>query len=164
MIFIGIGSNIPAKGFTNPMATIDAALELFADFGVNVVEISKWYKTSPVPFSNQPWFVNGVLRVETSLEPADCLLSLHRIEAIFERTRSVRNESRTLDLDLLDYDGFVTDLENRVILPHPRLNERAFVLLPLSDVCPEWISPKDGIKIKDLISKLPTSQIIKLLN
>ena len=164
MIFIGIGSNMPAKGFPNPMATIDAALELFADFGVNVVEISKWYKTSPVPFSNQPWFVNGVLRVETSLEPADCLLSLHRIEAIFERTRSVRNESRTLDLDLLDYDGFVTDLENRVILPHPRLNERAFVLLPLSDVCPEWISPKDGIKIKDLISKLPTSQIIKLLN
>jgi 2-amino-4-hydroxy-6-hydroxymethyldihydropteridine diphosphokinase len=164
MIFIGVGSNIPAKGFSSPKATIDAAVELFADFGVNVIETSKWYKTSPVPLSDQPWFVNGVLRVETTLEPVDCLLRLHRIEAIFERTRSARNESRTLDLDLLDYDGFVTDLENRLILPHPRLTERAFVLLPLSDVCPDWVSPKDGVKIKKLISKLPPNQIIKLLN
>ena len=164
MIFIGVGSNIPAKGFLSSKATIDAALELFADFGVNVIKTSKWYKTSPVPFSDQPWFVNGVLRVETSLEPADCLLSLHKIEALFERTRNVRNESRTLDLDLLDYDGVVTNLENKVVLPHPRLNERAFVLLPLSDVCPEWISPKDGVKIRKLINKLPPSQIIKPLN
>ena len=164
MIFIGIGSNIAAEGFPSPKATIDAALEVFADFGVNVIETSKWYKTSPVPISAQPWFVNGVLRVETNLEPVDCLLRLHRIEAVFERTRSVRNASRTLDLDLLDYDGLVANLQNKLILPHPRLNERAFVLWPLSDICPDWISPKNGIKINELIQKLPSNQIIKRLN
>ena len=164
MIFIGIGSNIAATGFVSPETTIRAAIDLFDGFGITLVRLSKFYLTSPVPASNQPWFVNCVAQIETFLSPFECMANLHRLECAFQRVRSVPNASRTLDLDLLDYNGLVIRNQNTLRLPHPRINERAFVLFPLSDICSNWVSPLDGSKIEDLINKLSVDDIIKPLN
>jgi 2-amino-4-hydroxy-6-hydroxymethyldihydropteridine diphosphokinase len=83
-----------------------------------------------------------VAAVSTGLDAAALLALLHRVETRFGRTRRARNEPRTLDLDLLDYDGLVRS--EAPILPHPRLAERAFVLLPLRDVAPAWRHPVSG--------------------
>ena len=164
MIFIGIGSNIAAMGFVSPEATIRAAIDQFDDFGITLVRLSKFYLTSPVPASNQPWFVNCVAQIETFLSPFECMANLHRLECAFQRVRSVPNAPRTLDLDLLDYNGLVIGNQGALRLPHPRINERAFVLFPLSDICSNWASPLDGSKIEDLINKLSFNDIIKPLN
>lgn len=164
MIFIGMGSNIAATGFVSPEATIQAAIDLFDDFGITLVRLSKFYLTSPVPASNQPWFVNCVAQIETFLSPFECMANLHRLECAFQRVRSVPNASRTLDLDLLDYNGLVIGNQSMLRLPHPRINDRAFVLFPLSDICSNWVSPLDGSKIEDLIKKLSIDDIIKPLN
>ena len=164
MIFIGIGSNIAATGFVSPETTIRAAIDLFDDFGISLVRLSKFYLTSPVPASNQPWFVNCVAQIETFLSPFECMANLHRLECAFQRVRSVPNASRTLDLDLLDYNGLVIGNQGTLRLPHPSINERAFVLFPLSDICSNWVSPLDGSKIEDLINKLSFNDIIKPLN
>ena len=164
MIFIGIGSNIAAMGFVYPEATIRAAIDLFDDFGITLVRLSRFYLTSPVPASNQPWFVNCVAQIETFLSPFECMANLHRLEYAFQRVRSVPNASRTLDLDLLDYNGLVIGNQSMLRLPHPRINERAFVLFPLSDICSNWVSPLDGSKIEDLINKLSIDDTIKPLN
>jgi 2-amino-4-hydroxy-6-hydroxymethyldihydropteridine diphosphokinase len=108
--------------------------------------------------SDQPWFVNGVIAVETFLPPADLLGLLHDVEAEFGRTRTVRNEARVLDLDLLAYDDEVSSEASVPVLPHPRLHERAFVLLPMADIAPDWRHPVTGAGIADLISALPADQ------
>jgi len=108
--------------------------------------------------SDQPWFVNGVVAVETFLPPAELLALLHDVEAEFGRTRNIRNEARILDLDLLAYDDCVMNEPDGPILPHPRLHERAFVLLPLADVDPDWRHPVTGAAIADLIAALPADQ------
>lgn len=154
MIFIGIGSNLPSPAGP-PLETAEAALEALAAAGVRVLRRSRWYESAPVPPSDQPWFVNGVVEVETGLAPAALLALLHRIEAQFGRRRTVANAARPLDLDLLAYDDRVCDDGNGIILPHPRLHERAFVLLPLSELAPDWRHPRTGRRIADLIAALP---------
>ena len=110
-----------------------------------------------MPPSDQPWFVNGVARVETALEPAALLAALHRVEAAFGRVRGVPNAARTLDLDLLAYGDRVAAPApggSGPILPHPRMTERAFVLLPLADVAPAWYHPATGRSLAELIQSL----------
>jgi 2-amino-4-hydroxy-6-hydroxymethyldihydropteridine diphosphokinase len=107
--------------------------------------------------SDQPWFINGVVRVETNLQPLELLKLLQKIELQFGRRRGVRNEARTLDLDIIDYDGRVEETSG-LVLPHPRMHERGFVLLPLAEIAPGWRHPRLGETVSALISALPTSQ------
>jgi 2-amino-4-hydroxy-6-hydroxymethyldihydropteridine diphosphokinase len=157
MIVIAIGANLPADGFATALETCRAAVDrLGREPGVAVVAISRWYESEPVPPSGQPWYVNGVVLVETTLDPAALLDRLHGIEAAFGRVRVVRNEARPLDLDLIDYDGMVRDGRGGgPVLPHPRARERAFVLLPLADVAPDWRDPVGGREVVELIAALP---------
>lgn len=154
MIFIGIGANLPSPAGP-PRATAEAALQALAAAGIAVRRRSRWYESAPVPPSDQPWYVNGVVEVETGLDPAALLAVLHRIEAAFGRTRTVANAARPLDLDLLVYDDRVLDGPDGVIVPHPRLHERAFVLLPLAELAPDWRHPRTGQAISTLIAALP---------
>ena len=153
MIFIGLGSNL-ASEMGPPAATIEGALAQFTLYGITVVERSPFYESEPVPRSDQPWFVNAVARVETALSPDDLLMRLHAIEHSFGRVRRERNEARTLDLDLLDYDG-LNRASERLILPHPRLHERAFVLKPLLDLAPSWRDPQSDRTAIELLAALP---------
>ena len=98
-----------------------------------------------MPPSAQPSFVNGVALAETMLGPAALLATLHRIERRFGRMRRRRNEPRILDLDLIDYRGQVSEgSAARPVLPHPRVMERPFVLIPLREICPFWRHPVTG--------------------
>ena len=131
MILLGLGANLPSVRFGPPRATLEAALAALEAEGVRIVRRSRWYDTAAVPAAEQPRFVNLVVAVETKLDPVALLMLLHRIEKEFGRVRGVRNEARVIDLDLLAYDEVLRPGPEPPILPHPRLSERAFVLLPL---------------------------------
>jgi len=160
VILVGIGSNLAAPRFGSPQQTARAALAQLPAIGVAVVRCSRWYLSQPVPPSDQPWYVNAVAMVETRLGPAALLGALLALEARFGRRRSVANAARTLDLDLLDYDGgrFAT---KHLLLPHPRLHERRFVLAPLAEIAPEWRHPLLAITASELLRHLPPGQPIR---
>jgi 2-amino-4-hydroxy-6-hydroxymethyldihydropteridine diphosphokinase len=159
MILIGLGGNLPSNA-GDPAATLAAALGALAAERVAVVTCSRRYRSAPVPVSDQPWYVNAVIAVETELAPRDLLALLHRIEARYGRERRQVNGARTLDLDLLAYDDRVAPGgEGEPILPHPRLHQRAFVLLPLAEIAPDWRHPTLGKSVVELIAVLPPEQI-----
>lgn len=161
-ILIGIGANLVPDGFPTPRDGCEAAITRFPEEGIEIARVSAWYETAPVPLTDQPWFVNAVIAARTSLSMHDTLQGLHRIEAEFGRVRQVRNEARVLDLDLLDFGGIRYE-DDRITLPHPRMHQRAFVLLPLQDVAPDYIHPVDGTAIGDLVAALPPDQMIRRL-
>src|SRR5258708_38304547 len=103
LILIGLGANLPSPGFGAPKATLMGALDQLEAAGVHVTARSRWYESEPVPKSDQPWFVNAVVRVETKLDPVRLLALLHRIEKDFGRVRGARNAPRFIDLDLIAY-------------------------------------------------------------
>jgi len=154
-LLVALGGNLPFRG--RPAAvTLEHALARFPNFGIRIVSRSPWYASKPVPVSDQPDFVNGVAIVETNLDPAPLLAALHEIEREFGRVRRERNAARTIDLDLLVYGDCVTGGgEGDLTLPHPRLAERAFVLLPLRDVAPDWKHPVTGETVAEMIDRLP---------
>ncbi len=159
MILIGIGSNLAAPQFGSPQETASAAVARLPAIGALVVRCSRWYLSQPVPPSDQPWYVNGVAAVETRLAPAALLAALLALEARFERRRGVPDAARTLDLDLLDYDGRQCATE-RLVLPHPRLHERRFVLAPLAEIAPDWRHPRLAMTATELLLRLPVGQAI----
>ena len=159
-IILGIGANLIPDGYETPQQGCAAAIEQLAQHDIRVLDQSRWFETAPLPISDQPWFVNAVILAETELPAAAALAALHRIEKLFGRTRNQRNEARVLDIDLLDYGGMVTDRED-LILPHPRMHERAFVLLPLRDVVPDWVHPITRSSIATLIEALPDDQMLR---
>jgi 2-amino-4-hydroxy-6-hydroxymethyldihydropteridine diphosphokinase len=159
MILIAVGANLPGPAGP-PMQNCEAALQALAKDGVRVVAHSRWYRTPPWPVSDQPWYVNAVVAVATALDPPALLALMHDIEARFGRQRMAGsvNAARPLDLDLIDYEGLIREGPPPV-LPHPRLEGRAFVLRPLSDIAPNWRHPKTGRSLKDLLAELPADAI-----
>ncbi len=125
MILIGVGSNIPGPQGATPRQNCHNALKLLEDSGVTISRRSRWYRSSPIPPSDQPWFINGVVAVEAAgLEPEPLLELLHQIELEFGRRRSQPNAPRPLDLDILDFDGRIIPPDGRYPpsspVPHPR--------------------------------------------
>ena len=155
MILIALGANLESPEFGPPPKSLEAALRLIAERGPRIVARSRWYRSAPVPPSDQPWFVNGVAAVETVLEPVALLQVLHDVEARFGRVRRERNEARVLDLDLLAYDDRVSAEGETPILPHPRLQDRAFVLRPIAEVAPYWRHPRLNRTATELLAALP---------
>ncbi len=123
---------------------------------IRVAKVSAFYSTPAWPDPSDPAFINAVAAVETNLDPQALLTALHGIEDQFGRVRSRLNGPRTLDLDLLDYEGRVSG--GWPVLPHPRLSERAFVLVPLGDVAPAWRHPVTGRQLADLLEALPDDE------
>ena len=162
MILIGIGGNLASPRYGPPLDTLVAALMALQAEGIQVITRSAWYRTEPVPRSDQPWFVNAVVSLATHLTARDLLAALQRIEKQFGRVRSERNAPRVLDLDLLDYQGQVTDTAS-LVLPHPRLHQRRFVLQPLAEIAPDWPHPLLGLTAKQLLSRLAAKQPVERL-
>lgn len=158
-VFVALGANLPSV-WGPPRATLEAALERLGGDSVRIEACSPWYETAPVPDMDQPWYVNAVIRLATSLTPAELLARMHAVEAAFGRVRKERWEARAIDLDLIDFCGKV-DGEGDPVLPHPRMHERAFVLRPLADIAPDWRHPVDGRPIGELLAALPPGQRIR---
>jgi 2-amino-4-hydroxy-6-hydroxymethyldihydropteridine diphosphokinase len=134
-----------------------SALANLPDLRVDVR--SRWFSTAPVPASQQPRYINGVVRLRGSTTPEALLAALQRIEHQAGRIRTVPNASRILDLDIIDMAGLIRTT-NDPILPHPRAHERGFVLLPLRDVAPGWIHPTLGLPIQTLIDNLAPYDVL----
>ena len=162
MIFVGIGSNLAAPGYSSPQNTAEAALAALPGIRAALCARSSWYASEPVPASDQPWFINGVVEIGTELPAPELLARLLALEARFGRKRNVRDAARTLDLDLLDYDGFRCSTPD-LVLPHPRLHERRFVLMPLQEIAPQWRHPRLGLTVAELLARLPPGQAIRRL-
>jgi len=160
MIFIAIGANLPGD-YGSPRRACAVALgRLWAD-DIALLKQSRWYETAPLPVSDQPWYVNAVIAVETTLTPSALLHRLHALETAMGRVRREINAPRVIDLDLIDYRGQVSTDWPR--LPHPRMTERAFVLVPLADIAPEWRHPVSGQSLNALLADLPKDQQIRVL-
>ena len=152
MILIALGANLPSTAGP-PAATLNDALARLADRGVKVRALSSFYESPAWPDPADPVFVNAVALVETALQPVELLALLHGIETAHGRLRSTVNAPRSLDLDLLDYDGRL--ISDGVTLPHPRLAQRAFVLVPLAEIAPAWRHPVTGQSVGELLDGLP---------
>lgn len=163
MILIGLGANLPHPVYGLPRRTCEAALSAMDSAGLRVLCRSRWYESEPVPPADQPWFVNGVAEVTTTLGPGELLERLHGIEAAFGRVRRQANEARILDLDLLAYGRLVSAPGESPVLPHPRLAERAFVVLPLAELAPDWRHPVSGLSARELAAALPSGQTARPL-
>jgi len=160
MILIALGANLPSPAGP-PAVTLKAALARLEQRGVKILSVSSFYETPAWPDPAKPVFVNAVAAVTTVLQPVELLMLLHGVETDFGRLRSAPNAPRTLDLDLLDYDGLV--MTDGVVLPHPRLAERSFVLAPLAEIAPDWRHPATGLGAGELLAVLPDRDAPKRL-
>lgn len=168
MILVAIGSNLSFAGFRTPLEVAKAGLGHLESLGISVDRRSPWYRSAAFPDPSDPPFVNGVVAVATALNPSALMRLLHAVEDHFGRVRKHRNGPRTLDLDLIAYNDYVTsslsegsdaasssdDAMQKLCLPHPRLQERAFVLRPLCDIAPDWRHPISGLSAAQLYDTL----------
>jgi 2-amino-4-hydroxy-6-hydroxymethyldihydropteridine diphosphokinase len=161
VILIGLGANLPSDAGP-PAGTLKRALGELERQGVEIRGISAFYETPAWPDPADPAFVNAVAAVRTRLQPVELLMLLHGLETALGRLRSAPNAPRTLDLDLLDYEGRVLAGPG-LTLPHPRMAERSFVLVPLRDVAPDWRHPVTGEGIEALLAALPDRDAPKRL-
>ena len=159
-IYIGLGANLIADGYRSVIDGLSGAIAQFQGAGLTPLNVAPFYESAPVPMSDQPWYVNTVIEVATDLSPAQTLSVLNHFEESFGRVRTVRNAPRVLDLDIIDFNRLIQDTD-RLTLPHPRMDGRAFVLLPLRDIAPNWVHPVSGQPISALIDALPADQHIR---
>lgn len=174
-VLVALGSNATSHA-GNPLQTIISAILKIPNRSVQLLATSRLFQTPAVPAGAGPDFVNAAILCQTTLSPHDLLQHLHRIEQDFARNRTVRWDARTLDLDLLAYgDCVVPDSKtflqwknldpaeqmriapDQLILPHPRLQDRAFVLVPLADLAPDWCHPVLGETVTDMLARLPAA-------
>lgn len=151
MILISLGANLPFRSQT-PVQTLREALATLSDNGITPLKVSHVYETQAWPNPSDPPFANAVAMVGTSRSPAALIRTLHEIESTFGRVRAHANAPRTLDLDILDYDGRIE--AGPPELPHPRIPGRGFVLVPLAEVAPDWRHPVSGKSVKNLLCEL----------
>ena len=174
---IALGASLPHAAVT-PLENLKLGLKRLEEQSIDVRKISHWYESPAFPKGAGPDYVNAVAEVETKLSAEDLLRALHSVEFQLGRTREERWGARTCDLDLLTFgDAVLPDeatylrwrdlalseqinsVPEELIVPHPRLEDRAFVLLPLRDVAPDWRHPVSGTSIDDLIDNLPSEAL-----
>lgn len=154
---IALGSNLQ-----QPATQVSRAIDLLAKTpGLTLLAASSLYATAPVGYDNQPDFINAVVRVATDIPAAQLMQLLLAIEQVFGRERPFPNAPRVLDLDMLDYDGMQLDTQ-LLKLPHPRMHERGFVILPLAEIVPDFMLPQGKTVVEwmaeykhDDVRKLP---------
>ena len=156
MIYLGIGSNLPSS-FGDRFKNINLAVSSLEEKKINLVKKSSFYETFSYPNKENPKFINIVIAVQTSLSPKDLMEVLISIEEKLERKRAKKNDPRTCDIDIIDYNGKVINfkLNNfELKIPHESMSTRNFVLYPLREICPNWIHPINKTTIDVLIKNL----------
>ena len=150
--FLSLGSNMGDR-----LEYLSKAIDKIAEIqGCNILNKSRVYETEPWGYENQEAFLNLCISIETSLSPYELLESLQTIELELDRVRKIHWGPRTIDIDILLFDDIICE-DDKLTIPHPRMRERAFVLIPLYDIEKNLII--DGIKLEDLINKIDTRGI-----
>lgn len=174
---IALGSNLAstAGGVGN---TIIVALELLDREPLEILQKSRLFSTPAFPAGSGPDFVNAAIEVQTELSPDALLTRLHAIEAEMGRTRTARWEARILDIDLISFGAVIApdtvtlerwmtlplkaqikDAPEQLVLPHPRMHERSFVLVPLMDIAPDWVHPALGLSVREMVQTLDPQDV-----
>lgn len=173
---VALGSNATSSSGL-PQITLQQAKKAISSDSVKVLAESRFFHSPAFPKGNGPDYVNAAITIETTLSAGALLTFLHSIETKFERVRDARWGTRTVDLDLLDFGGQIAPdlatvaqwidlpLEQQMIhppeqllLPHPRMQDRAFVLIPLADIAPTWVHPMSGKSVQELLLALPDAE------
>jgi 2-amino-4-hydroxy-6-hydroxymethyldihydropteridine diphosphokinase len=155
-VALALGSNLG-----DSLVILTTALDILATTeDITLKKASSWYQTVPVG-PPQPDYLNGCAVLETRLEPLELLEILLKIETQFGRIRKERNGPRTLDLDILLFDDLILE-SPKLQIPHPRMMERAFVLVPLAEIAPDWREPVSGKMIAQLVQTINCSGVQKL--
>jgi 2-amino-4-hydroxy-6-hydroxymethyldihydropteridine diphosphokinase len=149
LIYLSLGSNLGDRA-----ANLERAIEALPEIGAPVLRRSSIYETEPVDFLAQPWFLNCVVEAETSLAPRQLLEALQEIERKLGSRKPVPRGPRIIDLDILFYDAKVIH-ESGIEIPHPRLAERRFVLVPLVELAPEFSHPAVHKTAAELLGATP---------
>ncbi|HWQ55935.1 MAG TPA: 2-amino-4-hydroxy-6-hydroxymethyldihydropteridine diphosphokinase [Bryobacteraceae bacterium] len=153
--YLGLGSNLGDR-----QGTLRAALDALPAPDLRVLRVSPVYETEPMDVRNQPWFLNLAVEIETSLLPRQLLARTQKIELQLGRRRTTPKGPRTIDIDILYYGGFIVhspDLE----IPHPRIEERRFVLAPLAELAPDYRDPRTRRTIRELLDAAPPDQVVR---
>jgi len=154
-VYLALGSNLGDRE-----KNLRAALEQISKFA-RITRVSSIYETEPWGVKDQPWFLNLVCQATTQLSPVDVLRRAKRIEASMGRSDGIRFGPRPIDVDILLYDRVIR-LDPALTIPHPRLHERAFVLVPLAEIAPTAVHPRLRATIRRLLADLQSTEEVKL--
>ena len=160
MIILALGSNLTSN-FGNRFENIDKAVEYLKDYNIKIIKKSSFYETESYPNKSDPKFINIVIEVSTQLDLEDLASKIMIVENKLGRKRGVKNQPRTCDIDIIDYNNKeikFTKNQFEFIVPHISLESRNFVLLPLKEILPNWKHPKSKESINTLIEKLPLDE------
>ena len=155
MVYIGIGSNIG-----NRINNIIKAKYLLIQNGIKITKSSSYYETLSWPDPSNPKFINVIVQSNTKISPGKFLIIFKSIEKKLGRKKSLKNEPRTCDIDLISYNQKISN--GSIYLPHKRMHERNFVLIPLFELNKNWSHPKTNLSIKKLIFSLPIKDITSI--
>jgi 2-amino-4-hydroxy-6-hydroxymethyldihydropteridine diphosphokinase len=156
IVYLGMGSNVGLR----EEQLKRSIKELGSLPHTEVLDLSSLYETEPVGVKDQPWFLNIVSILRTAVPPEELLLWLQKIESQMGRGEGKRWGPRLIDLDILLYDSLVFS-SSRLVIPHPRMHQRSFVLLPLAEVVPQWRHPILGKGISQLAEELPLGEVVR---
>lgn len=157
-VYLGLGSNLGDKG-----SNIQKALVSLERWGIRILRASGIYETEPVGFAGQPWFYNMAVCAETDLSPEEVLKAISAIEPAIGREKTHRNGPRKIDIDILFYDDRVVEMEGLTI-PHPRVHERNFALVPMNEIAAELVHPDFKKTIRELLKESADKAIVRPLS
>ena len=166
MIILGLGSNLHSS-FGNRFENISLAITYLKSYKIKVIKESNFYETPSYPNNKNPKFINIVIGISTNLSPADLASILIFIEEKLERKRNYKNEPRTCDIDIIDFNSKIIDFKYKNLdfkVPLEKMLYRNFVLIPLKDILPNWIHPKTKESIDLLIDKLSIEDKKSIIN
>ena len=156
MIILGLGSNLHSS-FGDRFKNIELAISYLKSYKIKVLNISSFYETPSYPNNKNPRFINVVIEISTNLTPINLVPVLILIEEKLERKRNHKNDPRTCDIDIIDYNGQIINFKYKdldFIVPHEKLIYRNFVLIPLKEILPNWCHPKTKVSIDMIIDGL----------
>ena len=157
MILLGLGSNL-SSSFGDRFQNIDLAVSALEEYGIKLKKRSSYYESVSYPNKKNPRFINIIIEIETHLLPEDLASVLIFIEESLERKRKEKNDPRTCDIDIIDYNSQIIDFKYKNLdftVPHKKLIYRNFILYPLREILPNWKHPKTKELVSALIKNLP---------
>ncbi len=177
LIIVALGANVTSD-VGNPYETLLFALKLINQRSLDVLRVSSWWRTPAFPAESGDDFVNAVVSLRSHISPAAILGQLHEVEAELGRVRQKRWEPRSCDLDLIAYGDQIAPHEaeverlmalgmtaivqpppDQLVLPHPRMHERGFVLAPMAEIAPDWRHPILGKTTAEMLAALPAAHL-----